>query len=198
MQALGPLVAIDVSSTAIKVALSGFELFPSVLKKILVRHGILEPDPSGELVFPENRWFPLDSWLSAFETIRCEVGPSALVQLGTHILKNPKFPAGIKDVEGALQSIDTAFHLSHRKSGVLMLDASSGKMLEGIGHYRCHRASSAEKRVEVLSDTPYPCEIDIGIVTAVARQFAPRATVQHANRGCRNAGSVVCSYGVGW
>lgn len=198
MQALGPLVGIDVSSSAIKVALSGFELFPSVLKKILVRHGILEPDPSGELTFPESRWFTLESWLSAFETIRREVGPSALVQLGTHILKNPKFPADVKDVEGALQSIDTAYHLSHRKSGVLMIDGSSGKMLEGIGHYRFHRASSAKRRVDMLCDTPYPCEIDIGIVTAVARRFAPRATVQHSARGCRSTGAVLCAYEVSW
>lgn len=198
MQALGPRVGIDVSSTAIKVALSGFELFPSVLKKILVTHGILEPDPSGGLIIPEQRWFPLDSWLSVFETVRHEIGPSALVQLGTHILKNPKFPVGIKDVESALQSIDTAYHLSHRKSGILMLDASSGRMLEGIGHYRFHRPSMNDKRIDIVSDTPYPCEIDAGIVTAVARQFAPRATVRHADRGCRRTGGVVCSYEVSW
>jgi hypothetical protein len=198
MQALGPRVGIDVSSTAIKVALLGFELFPSLMKKILVTHGILEPDPSGQLIVPENRWFSLDSWLSVFETIRREVGPNALVQLGAHILENPKFPAWIKDVDTALQSIDTAYHLSHRKSGVLMLDASSGQMLEGIGHFRFHRPSSSEKRIEMVSDTPYPCEIDIGIVTAVARRFAPRATVQHADGGCRGRGGVVCSYRVSW
>jgi hypothetical protein len=198
MQALGPRDGIDVSSTAINVALSGFELFPSVMKKILVTHRILEPDPSGQLIIRESRWFSLDSWLSVFETIRREIGPSALAQLGTHILKNPKFPAGINDVESALQSIDTAFHLSHRKNGVLMMDASSGRMLEGIGHYRFHRHSLAEKRVEMMCDTPYPCEIDIGIVTAVARRFAPRATVMHADRGCRRDGSVVCSYEVSW
>jgi hypothetical protein len=198
MQALGPRVGIDVNSNAIKTALSGFDLFPSLMKKILLTHSILERDPTGQLIVPEDRWFSLDSWLSVFETIRREVGPNALVQLGTHILKNPKFPSGIKDVDSALQSIDTAYHLSHRKSGILMLDASSGRMLEGIGHYRFHRPSSQEKRVEMVSDTPYPCEIDMGIVTGVAHRFAPRATVVHADRGCRRTGGVVCSYAVSW
>lgn len=198
MQAPGPLVGIDVNSNAIKVALSGFDLFPSLMKKILLAHGILEPDATGQLVVPEDRWFPLETWLSVFETIRREVGPNALAQLGTRILKNPRFPAGINDVDSALQSIDTAYHLSHRKSGIVMLDLSSGRMVEGIGHYRFHRPSSASKHVELVSDTPYPCEVDLAIVTAVARRFARLATVLHADRGCRRTGGVVCSYEVSW
>lgn len=198
MRSPGSLVGIEASTTALKVLLSGFELFPSVVKKILVTHGILEAGPGGGLAIPEDRWFPLESWLTVFDTIRNQIGPNALVQLGAHILENPKFPASIKDIDAALQSIDVAYHSSHRRAGVIMYDAKTGLMLEGIGHYRHRRPPNDRRRIDVVCDTPYPCEVDLGIVTAVASKFEPRARVLHGDSSCRLRGGTSCTYQVAW
>ena len=108
----------------------------------------------------QEGWFPLDAWLSVHEAIHKEIGPNALVKLGMSIYENPKFPSWIRDIDTALESIDVAYHRSHRKNGVVMFDPSTNLTSEGIGHYRAKRAAG-KRLIEVASDTPYSCEVDL-------------------------------------
>jgi hypothetical protein len=172
---------------------AGFELFPSLMKKLLIGRGIVDAGPDGQLVIPDDRWFPLATWLSVFDDIKGQIGPNALFRLGTSILENPRFPPGIADVDAALQGIDVAFHASHRKGGVLMYDAATGRMLEGIGHFHYDR-HRRERRIDMVCDTPYPCDLELGMVTAVASRFEPKARILHAEGPCRGEGGSACRY----
>jgi hypothetical protein len=196
MQQVGPLTGIEVSTSGIKVLLSGFELFPSIVKRILVDKGIVDAGGEGKLLVQE-RWFPLERWLGVHDAIYKEIGPNALFTFGTRILENPKFPPWIRDVDTALESIDIAYHKSHRKNGVIMFDQASGMMSEGIGHYRSRRIAG-QQRIEVTCDTPYPCEVDCGIVTRMATKFAPKARTVHAPGSCRRKDGTSCVYVVSW
>lgn len=196
MQQVGPLTGIEVSTSGIKVLLSGFELFPSIVRKILVEKGIVKPGDDGTFMVQE-RWFPLDAWLAVHEAIYQVIGPNALFTFGTRILENPKFPPWIRDVDTALASIDVAYHRSHRKNGVLMYDQASNHMSEGIGHYRSRRVAG-QQRIEVSCDTPYPCEVDCGIVTRMATKFEAKALTVHAPGPCRRKGAAACTYVVTW
>src|ERR1700734_330435 len=173
----GPLSGIEVTMSGPKVVLAGFDLFPSVVQKPLLSHGVLH---AGETIesLPADRWFPLEVWLAVHEAIYKEIGPNALFKLGTRILENPKFPPWIRDIDTALESIDVAYHRSHRKGGLLMYDQATATMVEGIGHYRARRVA-AEQKIEVTSDTPYPCEADFGIVTGMANKFEAKARTVH-------------------
>lgn len=197
VQQISPMTGIEVAASGLKVLKAGFDLFPSLVKKLIVTKGILKLGPSGTLEIPEDKWIPLDSWLAVFEAIHAEIGPNALFKLGTSILANPKFPPWIRDVETALESIDIAYHRSHRKAGVVMYDQANGRMMEGIGHYRPRRVAG-EQRIEVTCDTPYPCEVDFGIVTELATKFAPKARVTHSAGPCRRKGGAACTYVVTW
>ncbi|MFT3774548.1 MAG: hypothetical protein QM820_55025 [Minicystis sp.] len=191
------LMGIEVAASGLKVLLAGFDLFPSLVQRLIVSKGILKPGPGGKLEIREDRWFPLESWLSVLEAIHTEIGPNAAFKLGRSILANPKFPPWIRDIETALESIDVAYHRSHRKAGVIMYDAQSGRMLEGIGHYRPHRLPGQQK-IRVDCDTPYPCEIDFGIVTELATKFEGKARAVHDPGACRRKGSDHCTYIVTW
>lgn len=187
---------IEVSASGIKVVLAGFDLFPSLVQKLLVTHGLLRPGETAEGV-AADRWFPLEVWLGVHTAIRDEIGPNALFTACTRILSNPSFPAGIRDIDGALHAIDIAYHRSHRKAGVPMFDPATSAMTEGIGHYRARRVPPA-RIIEITSDSVYPCEADFGIVTRLATQFEARANIAHDPGRCRNNGGASCIYLVTW
>lgn len=189
-------VGIEAGTSGIKVLLASFELFPSVANKLLVSHGVIAPGADGKLTVQAS-WFALHTWLLVHEAIRKEIGPNALFTLGTRIMENPKFPSWIRDVETALESMDVAYHSSHRKNGVIMFNPTTNEMLDGIGHYRPMRVARA-KRVEVVCDTPYQCEVDFGIVTAVAAAFEAKARTEHGPGACRRNGGSSCTYVVRW
>ncbi len=189
-------VGIEAGTSGIKVLLASFGLFPSVANKLLVSHGVIAPGADGKLAVQE-RWFALDTWLDVHEAIRKEIGPNALFTLGTRIMENPKFPPWIRDIETALESMDATYHSSHRKNGIVMFDPTTSIMLDGIGHYRPRRAAGA-KRIEVVCDTPYQCEVDFGIVTVVAARFEAKARTEHGPGACRRTGASSCTYVVRW
>jgi hypothetical protein len=191
------LNGIEVSATGVKVLIAGFDLFPSLVRKLIVSKGILKLGPGGKLEIQEDAWFPLEAWLSVLEAIYTEIGRNALFKLGTSILANPKFPAWIRDIETALESIDVAYHRSHRKNGVVMYDQTTGRILEGIGNYRPRRVPG-QQRILVVCDTPYPCETDFGIVTELATKFEGKARIVHDPSPCRRKGSASCTYVVTW
>ncbi|APR83155.1 Hypothetical protein A7982_08504 [Minicystis rosea] len=184
------------STSGIKVMLAGFELFPSVAKRLLAAQGVIAPGADGQMAVQE-RWIPLDSWLAVHEAVRKEIGANALFRFGNAILENPKFPAWIRDIDSALESIDIAYHRSHRKNGVLMYDQATGRMLEGIGHYRARRAA-ASQRIEVTCDTPYPCMVELGIVTKMASKFESKSRTEHGPGPCRDKNGSSCNYIVVW
>lgn len=192
-----PMSGIEVAASGLKVLQAGFDLFPSLVKRLIVSKGILQPRPDGSLEITGANWIPLDTWLAVFQAIHAEIGPNALFKLGTSILANPQFPPWIRDVDTALASIDVAYHRSHRKNGVLMYDQASNHMSEGIGHYRSRRVAG-QQRIEVSCDTPYPCEVDCGIVTRMATKFEAKALTVHAPGPCRRKGAAACTYVVTW
>src|SRR5580704_11021771 len=125
MQRVESLTDIEASTSGIKVLLAGFAMFPSVAMRLLVAQGVIKSGADGQPLV-EERWVPLESWLAVHEAIYKEIGPNALQAFGAHILENDRFPPWIRDVDTALESIDVAYHRSHRKGRVVMYDEPTG------------------------------------------------------------------------
>lgn len=187
---------IEVRADAMNVFIAAFDVFPSIAQKYLHRKGLVTIDAKGKMR-PDRAYIPLDTWLHTFAQVLDEIGPNALFRIGQHGVRNPNFPATVNDLEGALRQIDLAFHLSHRKGGVAMLDKGTGRMLEGIGHYAVER-STGQNRILVKCDTPYPCPGEQGLVSGIAALFEPRAVVTHGPDRCRMKGATSCTYVVSW
>lgn len=187
---------IEVRADAMQLFINAFELFPSIAQKYLNKSGLVTLDANGR-PHVEKAFIPLDLWLEIFDAVLKDIGPSALFKIGQKGVKNPNFPPSVRDLEGALREVDIAYHLSHRKGGVSMLNRGSGTMLEGIGHYTVLR-DGADKKIELRSDTPYPCPAEHGLVSGIATLFEPRARVAHAPGPCRLHGGPRCLYIVSW
>lgn len=191
-KSLGP--SIENKGEALRAFVDGLKDCPSIARKYLVEFGLIkegaEIDPSA--------WYAVDGCLAVYHAISEEVGPNTSYAIGKRIPENAVFPPNIKDIQSAMQSIDVAYHMNHRKNGKLMFDPATGQMQEGIGHYLCEIVRNEHKLVMVC-ENPYPCDFDRGIVSAMAARFQSNALVVHEPRtGCRKTGAKACRYVVTW
>jgi len=189
---------IEVSGENIGATLDGFKKYPSVALRNLLKYGIIKSQVGKEPEIDRSAWYPMKEWLSAYEGIANEVGYNSLYSIGRSIPENAIFPPSINDIYSAIASIDIAFHMNHRKNGVVMFNFETGQMLEGIGHYK-YEAVPNENRIVCVCENPYPCDFDRGIVSAMATRFEAGAkTVHDPDAPCRKKGADSCTYVVWW
>lgn len=192
---------VEVSGNSLASIVDGFGVFRSLAIKHLRAHGLYLPSTDTddkEPAIDTTRWYSMRSCLDAFAEILKHVGPNVMFDIGLLVPKNAKFPLSIKDVDAAIQAIDVAYHMNHRKGGKVMFNPRTGQKLEGIGHYGYRRVPDQDLIVSEC-DNPYPCPLDMGILTAVAKKFAPRALVTHDEAGpCRTRRGSRCVYLITW
>lgn len=189
-----PMVpGVEVNGATVLAIVRGMESYQQKAFEILARHGITYPST--------EKWYPQQLWLNCFKEIAEFIGPNTLFVIGLRIPECAKFPPGITTIEKGLESIDIAYHMNHRLNGIPMYDPHSGKLTEGIGHYKYVRMGDG--MAKMVCDNPYPCEFDRGIIEAVAKAHKPPGslgvTVLHDDSaGCRKQGSDSCTYVVRW
>jgi hypothetical protein len=143
-------------------------------------------------------WYPLTDKLRILEAVRDRVGASTLRRVGEKIPANARFPPAIDDIHKAIACIDVAYHMNHRKHGVLMFDEATGRITEGIGHYG-YQAVPGERRIISVCDSPNLSEYDEGILHTMARRFEPTARVDlDRARPTRRDGGDSCTFIVTW
>ena len=190
---------IDVYGSSIDAIVEAFKLFPSIVMKRLVSHGIGEIKGRNEVQIQRDAWYSQASWLAAFENIAKTVGSRALFQIGQHVPKYAVFPPTVTDVHRGIASIDVAYHMNHRKAGQVMFDPATGHKIGGIGSYGYASDGPTARKIVSVCENPYPCDFDRGILTTIATRFERNARVAHDERSpCRNNGADSCTYVVSW
>ena len=189
---------IEVSGRSVFNVLEGFGPFRNQASNFLLRWGIGRRGADGLVVIDADGWYPYEPYINAFAAIGREVGRNVLVQCGRAVPKHAVWPAELDSIEKGLQSIDVAYHLNHRKDGRTMFDPRTGSMMNGIGHYRCSDPIG-QMTMSIESDTPYPSDFDLGIISAIATKFEPLAKVRADDtRTSRLLGARSCTYVVSW
>ena len=182
----------------LQIVIDGFGSFTLLANKILLEEGLGTNDGTGTVKFEADGWYSLDRWLKTLERVGNEFGRILLYQSGMATPKNVVLPPAVTDIHSALKCIDIAYHMNHAVRGEVMFNPSTGEMREGIGHYGY--AHAPEKNlITIESSTPYPCDFDQGIITAMAQRFQPTAMLSHdASKPCRKSGGHSCAYHVTW
>jgi hypothetical protein len=189
---------IEVNGQTVWAIVSGLKTFSVLASTYLLQEGIGTPDQDGIALVDPKAWYPQRAWLKAFEKISAHLGDSVLFEIGRVIPRTALFPPSAKNIHTAIQSIDIAYHLNHRKQGQPMFDPATGAMTEGIGHYGYQRVEGQSKIISVC-ENPYPCAFDQGILTAMAERFEPSARlVNDETRPCRKQGANNCTYIITW
>ncbi len=170
----------EVLGQAVLSIVDGMELFKGRAMRVLAENGI-----SG---LQADAWYRQQSVLNAFKTIFEKIGPNTVRTIGRKIPANAPFPPEINTLDIALQSIDVAYKMNHRSSGQ-------------VGSYRFVRTN--ERLARMTCENPYPCEMDLGLIEAMADRFRPkdavRLRVDHEPGGpCRHRGDESCQYLITW
>jgi len=190
---------IEVNGQTVWSIVDGFMLSKATPTRVLLEEGIGTLGPDGVVRIDPAAWYSQEAWLRAFQKISNALGMQVLLNIGKRIPENAIFPPWVVDVESAIRSIDIAYHLNHRKGGKVMFDLNTHEMLEGIGHYGFERPHPTKPLIVSECRNPYPCAFDRGILSAMARRFAPTATVVHLDEHvCRRTGAEACTYHVKW
>jgi len=159
---------------------------------ILNKHNI---DPE------KNDWFLQQDWLDAFKDIANSLGDMNLFLIGKAIIDHAQFPP-LENLKEALHSIDVAYHMNHRLNGKMMFDENTGKMSEGIGHYKVTEFDEEGHKATMVCNNPYPSKFDEGIITQVVRRFKPsgaRESVElDTSKESRVNGADSCTYNISW
>jgi len=142
---------------------------------------------NGIELLKSQEWYPQQAWLNTFNYIAKEMGPQTLFQIGKKVPENAKFPPHIKSLEEALNSIDVTHHLNHKDGE--------------IGHYDSMFVN--DSKAVIISNNPYPCEFDRGIIEGICHKFKTKNTaffvVEHDDKQpCRRNGAYSCTYFVSW
>lgn len=186
---------IEILGAAVMATVGGFGPFRKIVERVLTREGLAASDTNPGQI-DVDAWYSQQAWLDALREVDERFGAEILFNIGAEIPNNAVFPSSAVDVHSAVQSIDVAYHLNHRRHGVVMYDPPSGAMLEGIGHYGYEKLG--ERELLSRCHTPYPCEFDLGIVSTMARRFQPKALAEHVGDACRREGAEACSYRLRW
>src|SRR5262245_29336440 len=144
---------IEVPGLIIQSYIDAFKLVRHVPHDILAKHGVGTFDAHGRYELDVSAVFPFERALAAVTELASVVGPKKMFEVGLEIPKNAVLPPGASDLRSAMQVFDAGYHMNHRKNGRPMFDPSSGRMVEGIGHYKC--ASVAEREIVMEVDSPY-------------------------------------------
>ena len=188
--------ALEVNREGVQIVVDGFRGFTLLANQIMIAEGVGADDGEGNLVMPPGAWNNLRSYLKALRRIEQEFGSQVLRDSGQALPKHVILPPAITDIYSALGSLDVAYHMNHRKNGEMLFNPATGKMQEGIGHYR-YEGKAGDTKLSITSDGPYPCGYDHGLVIGFAHRFKANAQVVHGPT-CRSKGAASCTYTVSW
>jgi len=192
------LEGVEVLGASVQAIVAGFQEASTLASRLLLEQGMGKPGPNGKVTIEPDAWYPASRMLSTFRQVAEEVGSVVQFQIGLKVPENAMFPPSVKDIESAMGAIDIAYHMNHRRNGKPLFDPATGKMQEGIGHYK-HARVQGKNEIHVVCDNPYPCDFDRGLVTAMARKFQANAFVLHDDsKPCRKKGAASCTYLVRW
>jgi hypothetical protein len=162
-QAINPKV--EVNGETVLSVINGMGFAKAAGKSILSDNGIVDPKP--------GQWYLQQAWLNAFKEISEKIGDATLKAIGKSIPESAQFPPEIDSIEKALFAIDVAYHMNHRLDGIPLFDPATGKMTEGIGHYKAEK--KADTLITIICDNPYPDAFDLGIIDTMAKKFPRNA-----------------------
>jgi len=160
--------------------LNGLHDLKNEALKILEKCGIKDPK--------KEEWHSFKLWLKFIEELDKEIGPTRLYILGTTILENDEMLSNY-DLEKGLYFIDEFYQKNHKDGN--------------IGTFKLINFNNENREAEMMSNTPYPCDFERGIIMYVVDKFNPKNNknlwVVHKDlKTCRKRGIDYCMYLIRW
>jgi hypothetical protein len=163
----------EVNSELITSMIESFGNYEILVIEILEEHGI-------NVDLLETEWISIQKWMDAFREITSRIGPSEIGKIGEKIaghfsLKNKE------TMIDALEVLQETYDEHHQ-----------GK----VGKYEI--VEFGINSLQIISDSPYPCTFDRGMIRTIAQKVSKGAKTKHSPASCRSLGDKQCIYLVKW
>lgn len=169
--------SVEVSGRVVLALVNVMGAFRNLSLGILREAGIERPE--------EAEWYPLRSFLAAFDGMMEKIGPNTLSAVGRQIVAQAPFPPEVDSPTKALLSLDHAYRSEHRGGEV--------------GHYEFTPRDGASGTM--ISTSPYPENFDRGLIRALVEKFEPDGLIDvHLDErpASRGRGPDTRTYSVSW
>ncbi|MDR3577004.1 MAG: hypothetical protein P4L50_24325 [Anaerolineaceae bacterium] len=146
--------------------------------KILADNGIDEPQP--------GEWYSYQAYLNALKAVATRLGPATLFLIGKWMVEDANWPKTIESPEKALEALDSVYRSCHRGDN---------------GSYKVQKID--DKNVHVVCQTPYPEDIDRGLIETLARKYRQNKLVNvrvriDLSQPCKSKGANTSTCLVSW
>jgi hypothetical protein len=170
-----------------EAVLAFLEAFPPDIKfageEILGRQGLLKAQ-AGD-------WYRVQTLLDAMKETFDRLGNQMMFRAGFRFATAARTPELWNTLDDSLAGIDRAHQMNHRGGHVgkwIFTDEGSGGGL---------------RKVQLVSDSHYPCHFDLGLLEGFAKRYRPANVVDvlirhDDSRPCRQKGESSCTYKITW
>jgi hypothetical protein len=135
-----------------------------ILRKGGIRDGLVDA----------KAWYPFAILDEIFSYLLKNQLNGIIRQFGKNTIDTAVWPPHVTSFLEALRSIDTAYHMNHRRNGKALFDHATGKIIEGnIGHSVLFPWEPSARRAVYYDSSYYPEDFDIGMAQMLARKFKP-------------------------
>ncbi len=165
---------------AIESFVAAFGAYKTRGEKIICEH--LGVD---DLATADESKYTVQAYLAAMRELQKQFGQEFMRKLGERVSERSVFPPGIDSVQKVMEVFNIAYSMNH-----------PGVPPGAIGAYLW--TATSDNGGVMTCDSPYPCAGDMGLVSGMARRFAPNATITHEPGSCRHEGGDRCKYQVAW
>ena len=160
----------------------------------LSKYGILNPK--------EKQWYPLKALVGVFLEFEKKGLFSILQKIGAIVADEAIWPENIKTFTDAINTIDHAYHMNHRRDKQELYDYKNNKIIEGYIGHDILEINEQNKTAIYTCGSFYPCDFDLGMARAILRKFKPETTfisIKHDdNKPCRKEKGDTCQYIIKW
>ena len=138
----------------------------------------------GLFALRRNQWCSLQTNLNMLQEIQDHVGELSMTEMGRKTAELLYFPRAVNTIHKAFLSLNHVYHTNHQGNA---------------GSYEVVVLSPYH--IQVIAQTPYPCDFQYGLCWGIAQRFLPAKTavqVERARPLCSQQGQTRCIYDVRW
>jgi hypothetical protein len=138
-----------------------------------------------------SRFYRAQPFLDALKEVALRVGRNMMMRIGEGIALSVALPPELNNLQGALKSLDRAYHSKYRGGHI------------GNWKYREEGMSGGLMHGGMISTNHYCCAFDRGVLEGFAKRFRPPGVtdvlVRHEDsEPCRKMGADSCTYVISW
>lgn len=150
-----------------------------------------------------NRWYPLKNLVDFFTYLEDSNNSVILQKIGAEVANKALWPDTVQTIRAALESVNIAYHMNHRRNSLELFDYKKGVVIEGaIGHNILY-VDDKRQIVNYICGSFYPSDFDLGMAKQVVNIFGKNAIAalsvkRDAFKPTRKKGATTCTFNLNY